>query len=350
MSNLTKGVIEDVSDLEGDGFIVWATWTKDKDDNSIFTNNYADGFYENVFGDGGTKVIRTQGVWKYSPPKYWHRGIYTFAAVLPASTFNATYSDYTPAELTNPYGTYTGGVVTNEDNTLSYNPSVITLHLGEEGYDLSAEQDDIMVAYYNVDNRSENAPQTTNGVSLNFKHQMSQIAIEAANIDENIDITILQIEVSGNHRSIVGDLVFTPSENNVTANYELNDSTSLEAPYQIINTPSDPNNSKYDWVMTKKVSDAELEYDTIVPSLLVFPEECYLSFKVIYTASIPSIHGTTSQPIEGTVTTSRAVKWRPGVKYAYRLQISGQRVDIVSSSIKEWEWEWEDKDIEHEFN
>lgn len=325
MSNLTKGVIEDVSDLEGDGFIVWATWTKDKDDNSIFTNNYADGFYENVFGDGGTKVIRTQGVWKYSPPKYWHRGIYTFAAVLPASTFNATYSDYTPAELTNPYGTYTGGVVTNEDNTLSYNPSVITLHLGEEGYDLSAEQDDIMVAYYNVDNRSENAPQTTNGVSLNFKHQMSLVTIKGASINPNTDgIQIDEITVYGNSAKTYGDMVFSYDGSTVSADFDVTGTTDENNVYKTFTEPSKTDDTKYDWQLVRPTDDGTPVYDVLVPELIVFPESCTFTIVVKYTES-----GISKTRI-GTLTSS----WEAGKKYTYNFNIA---TDITFSvDVSEW--------------
>jgi hypothetical protein len=51
----------------------------------------------------------------------------------------------------------------------------------------------------------------------------------------------------------------------------------------------------------------------------------------------------TSEQIEGTVTTSDT--WLEGKKHLYKLQISSQRVDIISTGVLEWE----QKDITHTF-
>ena len=72
---------------------------------------YSSGHTDLVFNRYGTKVYATDGnssgtfdpgsetqdTWYYTPPRYWHRGTYTFAAALPASIFNASHAK-TPEE------------------------------------------------------------------------------------------------------------------------------------------------------------------------------------------------------------------------------------------------------------
>ena len=60
-SDLSRSVINDLNDLTGDGFVTWANWTKDPDDESIFTNDYSSGVTNLVFGEHGTKVYATDG-------------------------------------------------------------------------------------------------------------------------------------------------------------------------------------------------------------------------------------------------------------------------------------------------
>ena len=95
-------MIDSLDDLTGDGFVTWANWTKDPEDESIFTNDYGSGVTNLVFGEHGTKVYATDGdgdrlftpvqqildTWYYTPKRYWQRGTYTFAAALPATAFN----------------------------------------------------------------------------------------------------------------------------------------------------------------------------------------------------------------------------------------------------------------------
>ena len=60
-SDLSRSVINDLNDLTGDGFVTWANWTKDPEDESIFTNDYSSGVTNLVFGEHGTKVYATDG-------------------------------------------------------------------------------------------------------------------------------------------------------------------------------------------------------------------------------------------------------------------------------------------------
>ena len=348
-SDLSRSVINDLNDLTGDGFVAWANWTKDPEDESIFTNDYGSGVTNLVFGEHGTKVYATDGdgdrlftpvqqildTWYYTPKRYWQRGTYTFAAALPATAFNASCvkeeSDATgTANITGTLGL---------DNTL-------TLTFGQDenerplGFDLAANQIDLMVAFSDVDNRKEDA----NVAELDFrKHHFAQIVIEAASIDENADIIVDEVVFYGNHKATTGPMTFTNEEDGVTATYEIDAETATapENPYMVI---SDINQELPHAV--KKADDTwEHNYNPIVTGLLVFPEESVMSIVVRYRTFMGD-NTVTSQQIEASVTTTEPVTWLEGKKHLYKLQISRYRVDITSTGVLEWD----EKEITHTFS
>ena len=348
-SDLSRSVIDGLEDLVGDGFVTWANWTKDPDDSSIFTNDYSSGATNLVFGEHGTKVYATDGdadglftpvqqpldTWYYTPKRYWHRGTYTFAAALPASVFNASYAN-TEADAT---GTADITGTLGLDNTL-------TLTFGQDenetplGFDLSANQIDLMVAFCDVDNRLEDA----SVAQLDFyKHHFAQIVIEAACVDENADIIVDEVVFYGNHKATTGPITFTKEEEGVIASYEIDSATATneDNPYIVINSI----NQELPHAVKKADGSWEHTYNPIVTGLLVFPEESMMTIVVRYRTYMGD-NTVTSDQIEGTVTTSAPVTWFEGMKHLYKLQISRHRVDIISTGVMEWD----EEDIKHTFS
>lgn len=343
--NGTKAVISGLNDLLGDGFVVWASWTKDPEDSDIFTNDYSSGHTDLVFNRYGTKVYATDGnssstfdpgsetqdTWYYTPPRYWHRGTYTFAAALPASIFNASHAK-TPEEN---IGNLATGVFSN---------NVLTLDFGKDagnnvlGLDLSSEQVDLMVTFSDVDNRDEAATYA----SLHFQqHQFSQVVIEAGSNDENADLIVDEVTFWGNHKTTAGPMTITFGDDAVTSEYEVASLSTSSSPYQVISDigvqlPNAVMDAAGNWVYT---------YNPIVPGLIVFPEECTMSIKVKYRVYMddPAV---ASQQYEATVSTPIPVTWEANKKYVYKLLISNHRVDIVSSGIMDWN----QVDINHDFS
>lgn len=344
----TKAAISGLDDLLGDGFVVWASWTKDPEDNAAFTGEYSSGYTELVFGHNGTKVYATDGdsdgvfspqsqpldTWYYTPKRFWHRGTYTFAAALPASLFNASHAK-TPEENTgNPAtGSFAGGILTLD---FGKDPGNNVL-----GLDLSSQQVDLMVAFNSVDNRLEDAT----SAPLHFQqHQFSQVVIEAASMDENADLIVDEVTFWGNHKATDGPMTIAIEEDAVTSSYEVA-SASLsdsDSPYQVIGDigarlPNAVQDVQNNWIYT---------YTPVVSGLIVFPEECTISIKVRYRAFMddPEV---ASRQYEATVSTPVPVIWEPNKKYIYKLLISKHRVDIVSSGIQEWEVK---DNINHDFS
>ena len=346
-SDLSRSVIDGLEDLVGDGFVAWANWTKDPDDSSIFTNDYSSGATNLVFGEHGTKVYATDGdedglftplqqpldTWYYTPKRYWHRGTYTFAAALPASAFNASCVK-TEADMT---GTANITGTLGLDNTL-------TLTFGQDenetplGFDLSANQIDLMVAFCDVDNKLEDA----SVAQLDFhKHHFAQIVIEAASVDENADIIVDEVVFYGNHKETVGPMTFTSGESGVIATYELDTATDAENPYMVISSI----NQELPHAVRLVDGSWSHTYNPIVSGLLVFPEESMMTILVRYRTYMGD-NTVTSDQIEGSVTTSAPITWLEGKKHLYKLQISGHRVDIVSTGVMEWD----EEDITHTFS
>lgn len=344
---LTKAPITGVEDLVGDGFVVWASWAKNSDDEAIYPGDYASGVTNAVFGINGTKVYAGDLVsaptdtdpdrkdisdWTYYPLRHWHRGTYTFAAVLPESSFNASYGE--------------GGQSENNITRISggYSPSNgISLTFGE-GFSLSSSQSDLMVVFTS-EITSNPAVSTPHPVALHFKdHQLTRLIIEAGSIEPQIGIEITQIKIYGNHDN-VNQAIFTndqvlDSDNN--PKYDLNGNpemeinstwgtysalTSSQNPYAIISPAVDD-----DWTLNKLSGD-EPSYKNIIPGLIVFPENCNLTIEVTYKESF---QGTTSNSVDTKSAVIPNTNWQKGKIYNYKLNISSDRI-VVNTIIKPWE-------------
>lgn len=207
---ITKAPIESLDDLKGDGFLVFAEWTKDPEDDSYYAN--ADGQVYGTYGvlvnaidnnnDGVFDPNGSEGdYWQCTDEQNWYRGYYSFAALLPASQFNATF--------TAPYATHSADFTftTDADGNVAdvTYKNTITVSFGAGGFNLASSQIDLMYAFYNKDNSADGADKVT----LDFHHAFAKLGIRlTANDPEKIpDVT--GISVYGLYNSIADDLIFT---------------------------------------------------------------------------------------------------------------------------------------------
>lgn len=324
----SKAVYDSATDLTGDGFIVWSSLTTNPENLPETASGPSIGYQPAIFGNGGTKVYAPS--WTYSPTRYWQRGMYTFAAALPASAFNASYStDSTPTETPSaPYGTHTGTLARNGDNII-FSTNQLTLNFGASGYNLAVNQDDIMVAFDNVDNRNGAMGTIVGGVmqkvDLDFEHQLSRIVIQGANTEPRTDIRINQIKVYGNHTSTDGNMVFTYNGTVVTPYFGLTGQTNETDVYRTL-IPS----SSQDWTLTKKTGSSET-YTTLVSDLLVFPEECSFTIEVTYTDLYNGNNG-----VQTMKTGTLSADWEAGKKYTYKFTIDLDNIAFAEPTVEPW--------------
>lgn len=254
-----------------------------------------------VFGDAGQQVEYSNGSWAYSPLRYWQVGSYFFAGVMPA-THPATSAAF-----------YTASLSTNEQGNKQ-----ITLDFGEGGYNLAEIQADLMAAFHSVNVTSLSNPAS---VDFDFNHQLAWVVIEGASLDSSLDsdgITIEEVKVYGNRPSTTGDIVFTYNAGTVTVDQTLADPTTAENVYKTF-TPVAGAAANQDWHLSAAGS-----YDTIVPALLVFPEQCKFTIVVRYI----------EKGIEKTKVGTLSVNWEAGKKYTYKFHLA---TDITFSvSVSGW--------------
>lgn len=261
-----------------------------------------------LFGENGTEVRYADG-WNYSPICYWKEGRYDFAAVLPSSLFKTTHKHTS----TTTEGTATASIDVATHKTL-------TLDFGEGGYDLSAGQHDIMVAYSNADNSDRKMGTVVDGqlkqVSLHFEHQLSMVSIKAATTEPRTEMYIKEIKIYGNSRGTMGNMVFTSNGSTITSTYGLTGKTSEEDEYKTI-TPSEPG-----WKLA-----AGSEYTALIPGLLVFPEECTFCIAVTYADRYGK---------EFTDVGKLSASWEAGKKYTYSFTVSLENIAFAEPDVEPW--------------
>lgn len=329
----SKAIISGVGDLAGDGFVVWASWEKDPLDEAIFTNDYASGATDLVFGANGTKVYATDGngdgyftphmtandTWTYTPKRYWQRGTYTFAAALPATAFNASCvkeeSDATgTASIT--------GVISNDGS------DILTLSSGSEGFILGGlsvsgikpdndAQLDLMYAFSSVDNKDESA----NVVSLYFTHAFAQIGIKLTS-DTDKPLHIKNIKIYGIHKYAENPLLLMDDteQNTISLRSRLADAgkSTLDNCFAEFIRPEGEDGDMWDIVSGDIANAVQL-----VKELIVFPEvlstENPLKIRITYNDG-----ALTDKHLDATVSSG---SWEAGKVYTYTL--SADAIEII---------------------
>ena len=260
----------------------------------------ADGNTYSVFGTNGTEVSPTNNAWTYSPIRYWQPGSYVFAGVVMPSTLSCTAS-----------------LAENNHNQL-------TLDFGDGGFNLAETQTDLLVAFDAV---SVQSTASAGPVDLDFTHQFAWIVIQGASVDPNTKgIQIQSVKVYGNTKSTAGNMVFTYGPTGFSSSYTLSSAkTNLNDPYKTLYTPSEENlPANGDWTLVKLGSNG-LVYDTIVPELLVFPEQCTFSIAITYL----------EDGISKTRVGSLSAVWEAGKKYTYSFNLA---TDIsFSVNVSDWD-------------
>ena len=291
----------DNSNYQESGFVVLGAWKLGSETD------------HSIFGVNGTEV-RYAEEWNYSPMCYWKEGLYDFAAVMPSSLLKATHKHTS----TTAEGTATISMDANTHKSL-------TLDFGEGGYDLSAGQHDIMVAYSSADNSDRKMGTVVDGrlkqVSLDFKHQLSLVSIKAATTEPRTDMFIREIKVFGNSKATKGDIVFTYNGSTIISEYETAGITDKDNIFKTI-SPS----TAEDWRLSSQTSDG-LAYTTLIPDLLVFPEECTFSIEVTYADRYGK---------EFTDVGKLSAEWEAGKKYTYSFTVSLENIAFAEPTVEPW--------------
>jgi hypothetical protein len=107
-------------------------------------------------------------------------------------------------------------------------------------------------------------------------------------------------------------------------NYTLSSSTNADNPYKTLQAPSGDNlPENQDWALVKPGTNG-LVYDTLVPELLVFPEQCTFNIAITYK------EGSNVKTRVG----SLSADWKAGKKYTYSFNLA---TDITFSvTVSDW--------------
>ena len=259
----TKAEPDATSDLP-ENFKVWASRTVNSN------TNY------NVFGENGTTVTNTGSAgtpkWTYSPVRYWQSGEYNFVAV-------------TPADFP------TSGELTSNGLELSF---------GTSGWDLSANQTDLLLATSNVSNQI---------VSLSFSHLLTKISFSAKNATST-PIEITSVKISGHHKE-AESLVLSEE----AAVWEFKDDGN--ASQDITSSASD--SYELSSTATKVTSD-----------VLVFSEDCSLTVEV----TIRHAAEAAGYPKSATISTTG---WLPGMQYDYVINVTPDGISFSEPRVEGWD-------------
>lgn len=173
---ITRSVVNTSDNIKESGFKVWSNLALEAD---------ADDKHP-VFGVNGATVSYQNGLWKCVKEQAWYKGHYDFAAALPPSLFQGTYSE-----------------------------STLNLQTGTSGYDLASRQDDLMYAFSNIDNSDGDA----SVVNLTFNHAFAlldiRIATESKAPFASEAVSDMKIMVYGIHRKMSGKLNISHSTDGV---------------------------------------------------------------------------------------------------------------------------------------
>ena len=323
----TKGLIHGLSDLTGDGFVVWSSWTEALTQTA--NSNAA------VFGTYGTIVNAVdrdendvfnplQGDrWEYSPLKFWHDGFYTFAALLPASSFDTqiSYNKLFSVHEGRVSGTATSPVY---NNSLILDGTVTLGGVGSSGFTLE-DQVDLMYAFENV-KYSSTATNSTSTVSFTFNHLWAQLGLEFQSVEPNgKTIDIKQVKVYGIPSSIDFDasvsLTSVQSKNLTSIRKALagTSASTSAAPFAVFNKPTEGSDVQKWNVGSTKVK--------LVDGLMVFP--------VAFTSTPLTIEVTygNGKILTGSISSGELVS---GNRYVYTLTLGANSINFGEPTVTGW--------------
>lgn len=265
-----------------------------------FGNLTVDGVQQtDLFGPTGEAVLYDEEAedWTYSPLRYWQTGSYEFAAVMPYLTaFTPSFS---------------------ADNQF-------TLDFGTNGFNLAANQADLMVAF---DSQTVRNASTATPVDFNFAHQLALVTIEGASKDPNTTgLQIDAIKVYGNSARTDGNMVFTNNQGTIIPAFTVSESkTTSDEPFKTFLADDEAGEAPtHDWTLVAPAADGSPVYDVLIPELIVFPETCSFTIVVSYTEN--------GSP--KTMTGTLPATWEAGKKYTYRFHLASD----ISFSVEVARW------------
>ena len=265
------------------------------DDSNFETNKFTalgnltvDGVQQSVFGTTGVHVSYVANAWTYSPIRFWQPGEYVFAGVMPSAAGTASFS------------------ANNE----------LTINFGTEGFDLSATQHDLMVAF---DSQDVQSASTAEPVDFDFEHQLSLVVINGAYKETAGKVSVDKIEVFGNTAKTAGNMVFTHDESEISASYSL-DSQSVTDEDNVYQTIEGA------WELVPSSTSTN-----IVSGLLVFPEECDFSIVVTYTDRYGDKDG-----VQKTKSATLHSNWEHGKKYTYTFNVNLDHISFGEPTVTDW--------------
>ena len=330
----TKGLISDLNDLIGNGFVVWSSWTE------AFTQNANSN--APVFNTYGTKVNAVDsdenGVfntaqgdrWVYSPMKFWHDGFYTFAALLPATSFDTQKS-------TSKLVAVHDGNITGTATSPVYNSRLIldgTLTLGGVGSSnfTLADQVDLMYAFEDVE-YSSTATNTTSSVSFNFKHLWAQLELKFVSDEPNSkSIKISEVKIYGISNVICfdEDFILTSDETNniegIRSALRKKDKSTSSEPFASFTSSTSVNPDKW-YVGVDDPNNTDDDPVSLVSGLMVFPIS--LSDMPV-TVEVTYGNGKT---LTGEIKTGN---WVSGSRYVYTFTLGANSINFGEPTVTGW--------------
>ena len=230
-----------------DAFNVWGNWAKDPNDVSNTSV-----IEEDVWGRAGTKVIKYGNTWMATEGAEWYQGYYNFAAIYPSYFTGFQEASYTQNQT--------------DENSVTRYSDLLTINLGEDGLDLSADQVNMMYAFSCVDNSNNDA----SAVNLRFTHAFALLTVKLQSKSGSYP-AITKVSVYGIHSKIYGNIEFehvqeldgTLLKQSVVKN---NLSQLLRDHSSVLSTQSTP---YAEFTFGSSMSGEEV---TIIDKLIVFPE------------------------------------------------------------------------------
>lgn len=244
-----------------------------------------------IFGTHGTTVTAgNNGLWIYSPVRYWQTGTYNFAAISPLSiSENIAIS----------------GSIDNGELSLSFGTE-------NSDWNLASVPTDLLIAEAaSVTGRvNSTSPQS---VSLTFTHLLSQIYFEAMNADANgTPIEVTKVEISGHHK-VASEFTYNMLAEDLKVSWEYTDDGSA---LQNISLSA-----------AKTLSGS---YQPVTSNVMVFSQECDLVVKV----TIKDKENDASTIEKSGIITD--ANWAPGIRYKYNISISPDKIIFDQVSVQPW--------------
>ena len=286
----TKGVDGENDEDEGTesttpkitSFHVWASRTYGETGNPTTVNS--------IFS--GDEVRYDNGVWKYSPVRYWQRGNYQFVAV---------------SQMTDTKTSYTGSI-TNSSLNLSFT---------SPGWNVISTPADLILA--SVTSSGETQRNNNTAVAFSFDHQLAMVRFTAKNAEtRNATIYIKSIAITGN-KTIASGLTYSASSTPTTA-WGFSETTPVQ---------------QLQLQFAEGETAITLDKDsqtTLTSDLMVFPQDCTLEIQITY--DVVGNGGTASNNSKSAVKT---VSWKGGKIYEYNINVTSDHISFVEEpTVVDW--------------